>query len=166
MKAISLILLITFLCSSALAQQRVRPDGAGGWIVEDTGGCGGLFGAAQGACIADQQRMQQQQLLQQQLLQQQQFENQRLQNELLRRKLEQEQSANQSRQQSPQADYSKTPEFQNWQSANPWYGTDRAKTEFALLYAKQLKQDRPELTGKAFLDAVSDRIKETFGAEK
>jgi hypothetical protein len=35
-----------------------------------------------------------------------------------------------------------------------------------MLYAKQLKQDRPDLTGRALLDAVSAKISETFGVAK
>ena len=170
MKSISLVLFLALLSGTLSAQQRVRPDGIGGWIVEDTGGCGGLFGAARGICVAEQQRMQQQQLQQQQqqqqILQQQQIENQRLQNEILRRRLEQEQAATQSRQQAAQVDNSTSPEFRNWQSANPWYGRDRARTEFALLYAKQLRQERPDLIGRPFFDAVTAKVEEVFSAGK
>ena len=147
------------------------------------GGCSGLYGFAQGACIAEQQRLQQQQQMllqqqyqqqqleqqrfqqQQQILQQQQIENQRLQNEILKKKLEQEQAAAQQTPQTAQPDYSKTPEFQAWLSANQWFGKDRAKTEYALLYAKQLRQDHPELLGKPFFDNVSAKVMETFGGK-
>lgn len=173
MKSIPLVILLAMFSVTAFADQTMRPDGMGGWIINDTSGCGGLWGAAQGSCIANQQAMQlqqlqQQRLQQQQLLQQQQqIENQRLQNELLRKKLEQEQSTNPSKpQESPQVDYSKSPEFQNWLSDNPWYGSDRAKTEFALLYAKQLRQERAELIGRPFFDAVSMKVNETFGVAK
>ncbi|WP_206957037.1 hypothetical protein [Trinickia acidisoli] len=159
MKRISAFLPIVLFTGTVFAQQTIRPDGAGGWVVQDTGGCGGLFGAAQGACIAEQQREQQQQAQQQQLIQQQQIENQRLQNELLRRQLEQQSSTG-------QVDYSKTPEFRSWQAANPWFGSDRPKTEFALLYAKQLRQERPDLVGRAFFDAVSAKVAEVFNAKK
>lgn len=166
MKPISLVLFLALLSATVSAQQTIRPDGMGGWIVEDTGGCGGLSGFSRGMCIAEQQKMQEQQLQQQQLLQQQQIENQRLQNEILRRKLEQEQSGTQSRQQAPQVDYSANPVFRDWQSANPWYGGDRAKTEFASLYAKQLRQERPDLVGRPFLDAVTAKVLEVFGTPK
>ncbi len=163
MKSARLLLLLTFLFATAFAQQTMRPDGMGGWVIQDQSGCGGLFGAAQGACIANQQRLMQQQiqqqqqiLQQQQFLQQQQLENQRLQNELLRRKLQQE----------PPVDYSQTPEFRDWLSENQWYGADRAKTEFALLYAKQLRQERPDLIGRPFFDAVSAKVNDTFGASR
>lgn len=166
MKSISLLLFIALLAGTVSAQQRVRPDGMGGWIVEGAGICSGLPDFAQGVCVAEQQNMQQQQLQQQRLLQQQQIENQRLQNEILRRKLEQEQSATQSRQQAPQGDNSTNPEFMNWQSRNPWYGRDRARTEFALLYAKQLRQERPDLIGLPFFDAVATKVEEVFGTGK
>lgn len=176
MKSIPLAILLAMFSVTAFADQTMRPDGMGGWIVNDTGGCGGLYGAAQGECIANRQIMQQQQqqlqlqqLQQQKQLQQQQqqVENQRLQNELPRRKLEDQQSTNPSKpQESPQVDYSKTPDFQKWQSENPWFGPDRAKTEFALLYAKQLRQERAELIGRPFFDAVSIKVNETFGVAK
>jgi len=159
MKRISALLSLTLFTVTVLAQQTIRPDGMGGWVVDDTGGCGGLFGVARGVCIADQQRAQPQQGRQQQIIQQQQIENQRLQNELLRRQLEQQSSAG-------QVDYSSTPEFRSWQAANPWFGSDRPKTEFALLYAKQLRQEHPELIGRAFFDVVSAKVAEVFNAKK
>lgn len=159
MKRISFLLVFSLFAATVLAEQTVRPDGMGGWVVEDSGGCGSLYGGAQGACIAEQQRIQQQQLRQQEVIQQQQIENQRLQNELLRRQLKQQPSA-------PQVDYSETPEFRNWQAANPWFGTDRPKTEFALLYAKQLRQEHPDLIGRPFFDAVSAKVIEVFNINK
>lgn len=159
MKKITFVLALSLFSATALADQRVRPDGMGGWVVEDTGGCGGLFGAAQGICIARQQQVTQQQQIQQQVIQQQQIENQRLQNELLRRQMEQQSTA-------PKVDYSTTPEYRSWLAANPWYGTDRPRTEFALLYAKQLRQERPELTGRPFFDTVSAKVIEVFDGKK
>lgn len=159
MKRVSLTLAVFLFATTAFSQQTIHPDGRGGWVVEDTGGCGGLYGAAQGACIADQQRAQQQQLIRQQLIQQQQIENQRLQNELLRQQLERQSSAG-------QVESSITPEFRSWQVANPWFGSDRPKTEFALLYAKQLRQERPNLIGRAFFDVVSAKVAEVFGAKE
>jgi len=41
---------------------------------------------------------------------------------------------------------------------------DYAKTAFAMRYAKQLQQERPDLVGRPFLDAVSDKVRDTFGA--
>jgi len=157
--ALLLTLALAFAIT-AFAQQRIRPDGMGGWVVEDAGPCSGLYGATQGACIWEQQRMQQQQRQQQELLRQQQIESQRLQNELLRRQLQQQQST------SPQIDYSTNPELRNWQAENLWFATDRPRTEFAMLYAKQLRQERPGLVGRAFLDAVSAKVAEVFGVSE
>jgi TolA-binding protein len=149
--------------------------------------CGGLAGLALSECRGNQQKLQEQQLeqqqqqLQQQLQQQQerqkqlneqqrqiqdQLENMRLQNEILRKQLEQqEKSANQAAQR-PGTDYSKTPELKGWKLDNPWFGSDYAKTEFAMRYAKQLSQERPDLSGRAYLDAISAKVNETFGAKK
>jgi TolA-binding protein len=146
--------------------------------------CSELAGSALGQCRGNQQKLQQQQLeqLQQQLQQQQerqkqldeqqrqiqdQLENMRLQNEVLRKQLEREKPANQPTQaQAPATDFSKTPEANSWRTDNPWYGSDYAKTEFAMRYAKQLRQERPDLIGRAFYDAVSAKVNETFGAKK
>src|SRR5271167_2522294 len=130
--------------------------------------CGGLAGLALSECRGNQQKLQEQQLeqqqqqLQQQLQQQQerqnqlneqqrqiqdQLENIRLQNELLRKQLEHERSANQAAQR-PATDYSKTPEIKSWKSDNSWFGSDYAKTEFAMRYAKKLSQEQPDLSGR------------------
>jgi TolA-binding protein len=144
--------------------------------------CAGLAGSALGQCRGDQQKLQQRQLEQQQrqLQEQQERQNQlaeqqrqmqlqmesmRLQNELLQKQLEQDKSANQTFRASA-TDYSKTPEVKNWKSENPWYGTDYAKTDFAMRYAKRLQQERPDLAGRPFLDAVSAKVNDTFGAGK
>lgn len=156
---IALFLPLIFFAATVSAQQNIRPDGMGGWVVEDTGGCNGLFGASRGICIAKQQQAQQQQAQLQQLIQLQQIENQRLQNELLRRQVEPQSS-------SGQVDYSTTPEFRSWQAANPWFGTDRSKTEFAILYAKQLRQEHPNLVARAFFDDVSAKVAEVFGNDR
>jgi septal ring factor EnvC (AmiA/AmiB activator) len=117
-----------------------------------------------------QQQLQQQQERQKQLDEQQrqiqdQLENLRLQNEILRKQLEHEKSANQPAL-PPATDYSKSTDLKSWKSDNPWYGSDYAKTEFAMRYAKQLRQERPDLIGRAFYDAVSAKVNETFGAKK
>jgi len=56
-----------------------------------------------------------------------------------------------------------TPEFKRWQVANPWFGADPERTEFARNYARQLQKERPELVGRPLLDAVSKKVAETFG---
>jgi TolA-binding protein len=144
--------------------------------------CDGLVGVALGQCRGNQQKLQQQELeqLQQQIQQQQerqkqldeqqrqiqqQLENMRLQNETLRKQLGQEKSANQPAQPTA-TDHSKTPELKSWKSDNPWFGSDYAKTDFAMRYAKQLQQERPDLVGRPFLDALSAKVNETFGAKK
>jgi TolA-binding protein len=149
--------------------------------------CAGLTGVALAQCQANQQKLLRQQLdQQQQQIQtqqerqnqldqqqrqiQQQLENMRLQNEILRKQMDHEKSANQSAQ-PPAADYSKTSELRtlevkSWKSDNPWYGTDYAKTQFAMRYAKQLQQERPDLVGRPFLDAISAKVRDTFPAAR
>jgi len=144
--------------------------------------CAGLAGSALGQCRGDQQKLQQQQLEQQQrqlqeqqdrqnqLAEQQrqmqlQLEKMREQNELLQKQLENDKSMIQTVRASA-TDYSKTPEVKNWKSENPWYGTDYAKTDFAMRYAKRLQRERPDLVGRPFLDALSARVSDTFGAGK
>ena len=144
--------------------------------------CAGLAGSPLGQCRGDQQKLQQQQLEQQQQQlreqqerqnqlaeqqrqMQQQLESMRLQNDLLQKQLEHDKSVNQTARTSVK-DYSKTPEVNRWKSENPWFGTDYAKTNFAMRYAKQLEQEQPDLVGRPFLDAVSDKVKEQFGAGK
>jgi len=144
--------------------------------------CAGLVGSALGQCRADQQKLQQrlleqqqEQLRQQQVRQnqlaeqqrqmQQQLENMRLQNELLQKQLEHDKSTNQPVQASA-TKYSNTLEIKSWKSDNPWFGIDYAKTDFAMRYAKQLQGERPDLVGRPFLDAVSEKVRDTFGASK
>lgn len=142
--------------------------------------CTGLADSALAQCRGNQQKLQQLQLeqLQQQLHQQherqkqldeqqrqiqQQLQNMRLQNEALRQQLGQEKSANQPVRQ-PATDYSKTPEIKSWKSENPWFGSNYAKTELAMRYAKQLQREQPDLAGRPFLDAISAKVRDTFGS--
>jgi hypothetical protein len=139
-----------------------------------------LADVALGQCRGDQQKLQQRQLEQQQELlrkqqerqdqlaeqqrqMQQQLENMRLQNELFQKQLEHDKSANQPVPLSA-TDHSKNPEFNSWKSDNPWFGVDYAKTQLAMRYAKQLQRERPDLVGRPFLDAVSGKVRDTFGA--
>lgn len=152
---------------------------SGAIYAQPTDPCAGLVDSALAQCRGNQQTLQQQHL-EQQLQQQQQRQNQldeqqrqiqqqlddiRVQNELLRKQLEQEKSAKQAAQ-PPAADDSKRPELNSWKSDNPWFGSDYAKTEFAMRYAKQLQHERPDLVGRPFLDAVSAKVNETFAAKK
>jgi hypothetical protein len=151
-------------------------------FAQQTDPCTGLAGVALSQCRGNQQKLQQQQLEQQQeqlRLQQerqnqlaeqqhqmqQQLENMRLQNEFLQKQLEHDRSVIQTVHASA-TDYSKTPEVKSWKSDNPWFGRDYAKTQLAMRYAKQLQQERPDLVGRPFLDALSERVRDTFGASK
>ena len=142
--------------------------------------CAGLLGIALSQCRGDQQKLQQQQLEQQQeeLQQQrerqnqlaeqqrqmqQQLENMRLQNELLQRQLEHDKSLVQSVRASTTGE-SKAPELKSWKSENPWFGTDFAKTQLAMRYARQLQREQPDLVGRPFLDALTAKVNDTFGA--
>lgn len=124
MKPVLIALFITLFSTTVFAEQTMRPDGRGGWIItNDTSPCAGLKGWAAGSCQSEQREMQKQQirLQQQQQMQQQQYqeqqlqlqreqlqqqqqlqelqiENQRLQNEIMRMKLEQEQQTKKSKQ--------------------------------------------------------------------
>jgi cephalosporin hydroxylase len=79
--------------------------------------------------------------------------------------LEHDRAASQPLQASA-TDYSKTTEVKSWKTDNPWFGTDYAKTDFAMRYAKQLQRQQPDLVGRPFLDAVSEKVRDRFGADK
>ena len=154
---------------------------------QQTDPCAGLAGAALGQCQGNQQKLLRQQLdQQQQQIQtqqerqnqldqqqrqiQQQLESMRLQNESLRKQLDLDKSANQTAQPAATG-YSKTAEInpselKSWKSDNPWYGTDYAKTQFAMRYTKQLEQERPDLVGRPLLDAISAKVRDTFPAAR
>jgi len=170
-------------CSASICAQQPDP-------------CAGLAGIALAECQSNQQKPQQQQLEQQQLqldrqrqkleeqqqeLQheqerqnqlseqqrelQQQLENMQLQNELLRKQLEQGKSANQPVR-VPPTSYAKPGELKSWRAENAWFGSDYARTQFAVRYAKQLQLERPDLVGRPLLDAISAKVKDTFGTDK
>jgi hypothetical protein len=168
-----LLALALAACPAAIFAEQVDP-------------CAGLVGSALGQCRGDQQRIQQQQLehrleQQQKQLQQQeqqqsqlaeqqrqmqlQMENMRHQNELLQKQLELDKSTIQPVR-TAATDNSKNQELKSWKTENPWYGRDYAKTAFAMRYAKQLQQERPELVGRPFLDALSAKVGDTFGASR
>jgi TolA-binding protein len=149
--------------------------------------CAGLAGIALSQCQGNQQKLLRQQLdQQQQQIQtqqerqnqldqqqrqiQQQLEGMRLQNESLRKQLDLDKLASQTAQ-AAATGHSKTPEInpselKNWKSDNPWYGTDYAKTQFAMRYTKQLQQERPDLVGRPLLDAISAKVRDTFPAAR
>jgi TolA-binding protein len=144
--------------------------------------CAGLAVPALAQCRGDQQKLQQQQLQQQQeqlhqqqerqnqlaeqqRQMQQQLENMRLQNELLQKQLEHDKSQIQTVH-AAATNYSKTPEVNSWKAENPWFGVDYAKTALAMRYAKKLQKEQPDLVGRPFLDALSAKVNDTFGAGK
>jgi DNA repair exonuclease SbcCD ATPase subunit len=118
-----------------------------------------------------QQLMRQQQQLQQQLEQQRDGQNQlneqpqnqkqlegmQRQIENLSKQLEHDKSANQPVQRQ---------DFKSWKADNPWFGSDYAKTQFAMRYVRQLQQERPDLVGRQFLDAVSAKVSDQFGSSR
>jgi DNA repair exonuclease SbcCD ATPase subunit len=119
-----------------------------------------------------QQLMRQQQELQQQLQQQRDGQNQlnaqqpqnqkqldgmQHQIENLTKQLEREKSANQPVQRQ---------DFTSWKTDNAWYGSDYAKTRFAMHYIKQLQREQPDLAGRQFLDAVSAKVSDQFGSSR
>jgi chromosome segregation ATPase len=160
-------------------------------VVRAEDSCAGLEGSALTQCRSNQQTLRQQEQLERQLQQQearqneldkqqrevqqqqrevqQQLESMRLQNETLRKQLERESAIQAAR---PVAtDYPKSAEVRNaeinsWRADNPWYGTDYARTQFATRYIKQLQKERPDLTGRDLLDALSAKVNETFGRNR
>ena len=119
-----------------------------------------------------QQLMRQQQELQQQLQQQRDGQNQvnaqqpqnqkqldgmQHQIENLTKQLAREKTASQPVQRQ---------DFTSWKTDNPWYGSDYAKTRFAMRYIKELQRERPDLAGRPFLDAVSSKVSDQFGSSR
>jgi DNA repair exonuclease SbcCD ATPase subunit len=95
---------------------------------------------------------------------QQQLEDMQHQIELLSKQVESQKSANQPV--TAAAMESKRRELQNWKAENPWYGSQYTKTQFAIRYSKQLQQEQPDLVGRPFLDAISAKVTDKFGADK
>jgi len=61
------------------------------------------------------------------------------------------------------------PSFRSWHSDNPWYGKDIRKSHFAERVAAQEALDRgltPQRDGRAYYDAISRIVEETFGEMK
>jgi membrane protein involved in colicin uptake len=134
MKQLAVVLFLIF--STTAFAQRSPPGGE----------CGGLLPLDEAYCIGQQQAMRALRNA----------EMQRLLNRQAIEDLERERAANQSRQRFSDQ------EFQNWKSDNPWFNSDRAKTEFAKLYANQLIQERPDLSGLPYLNAITNRVNEIF----
>jgi hypothetical protein len=169
MKTIVPIVILLSIPGTALAQetaaQSVTPDRLGSWAPRDVNSCDTIYGDGRQLCLADRYRMTQQQQAhdEQTALQQAQAENLRLHNELMRYELVRAQAAAAA---PSTVDLAATPGFAGWQTENRWYGSDRARTEYAVLYAKDLRQQQPQLTGRPFLDALSARVREVFATPK
>jgi TolA-binding protein len=156
MTRIIYILALSAFSLSALAGGMLVPDGSGGYtIIQNSGGD---FSDLLRDTVRENGTEGQ--------LRQEQIRNQQLQNEILRRQLEQQKQSTQQTQPIQQANQPIDPALEEWQAENPWFGKNKAKTEFALLYARQLRQDGSTLTGRPFYDAISAKIKDVFSDEK
>lgn len=169
MKTVARIVILMCIAGGAVAQESpvrsVTPDRLGTWAPRDANACDSIYGDGRQLCLADRYRMHREQQGQddEAALQRAQAEHLRLQNELLRRELVRVQAAAIA---PSAAELAATPGFLSWQSENRWFGSDHARTEFALLYAKDLRQAQPELGGRTFLNALSTRVREVFTASK
>jgi len=147
-----------------------------------TESCAGLEGLASTQCRSTQQTLRQQEQLERQLQEQQerqnrldqqqrevqqQLESLRLQNETLRKQLVREMASRPARPVATNSAASpQTPDVKSWRASNPWFGSDYAKTQFAMRYIEHLQQERPDLGGRELLDALSTKVAETFGARR
>lgn len=141
--------------------------------------CAALEGAGLAQCRSNQETLRQQARLEQRLREQedrqiqldkqqrdvqQQLDSMRLQNESLRQQLQRELATQPSRPAArDSADPERSREIASWKTDNPWFGSNYAKTQFAMRYARQLERERPDLTGRPLLDALSTKVVETFG---
>jgi hypothetical protein len=159
MKAVASIILLSFT-GSALAQESVSAEQLGSRAPRDASSCNSIYGDGRQMCLADRYHMQQDQSArdEQSFLLRAQTENQQLNSALLVREL----TAPAPAAPFTSADIAAVPGYAAWQAENRWYGADRARTEYAVLYAKELHQQQPVLAGRAFLNALSARVKEVF----
>jgi len=166
MKTIIFVVML-LVSGSAIGQQSVTSDRIGLWLPQDPDGCYAVYGTARTQCLTDRYHMQQSEkaLEQQVSLQKALEENERLRGELLRREVAQAPSQP-AMPTASAADLASTPGFESWHAANRWFGLDRARTEYAILYAKALRTEQPELAGRALLDTLSLRVREIFAATK
>lgn len=169
MKTIASIFVLMSVSGSALAQespaQSVPAERLGTWAPRDANSCDTIYGDGRQLCLADRYRMhlEQQAHDQQIALQRAQVENLRLHKELLRYELASAQPAAAA---PSTTELARTPGFDTRQTENRWFGSDHARTEYALLYAKDLRQEQPDLTGRPFLNALSAHVKDVFTPSK
>jgi len=168
MKLITSIVILIGVSSSAVAQESptrsVTTDRLGTWAPREGYACDTIYGDGRQLCLADRYRMTRDQQTHEAdtALARVQAENLRLHNELLQIELARFQSTA-----APSAsELATTPGFAGWQNENRWFGEDHARTEFALLYAKDLHQQQPQLSGRPFLNALSARVREVFAPPK
>jgi hypothetical protein len=167
MKTIIFMVMLLGVAGSAFGQQSVTSDRIGSWLPQDPNGCYAVYGTARAQCLADRYSMQQdEKALQQQIsLQHALEENQRLRSELLRREVAQTGSQPLPPTASA-AEFAAIPGFESWRAANRWFGSDRARTEYAILYAKALHAEQPDLAGRALLDALALRVRDVFAGTR
>ena len=165
MKTIASMTILLCFAGSALAQESISTDQVGSWVPRDTISCNTLYGDGRQLCLATRFNLQQDDRAREQLssLQRAQEQNAQLHNELLRRELAQTPSAATP---TDTVDFASIPGFGGWHAENRWFGADRARTEYALLYAKDLHLQQPQLTGRPFLNALSARVREIFASSK
>jgi len=168
MKLIASIVILVGVSGTAAAQESptrsVSTDRLGTWAPREGYACDTIYGDGRQLCLADRYRMTQDAQAHEvdTALARVQAENLRLHNQLLQIELARFQSAA-----APSAtELATTPGFAGWQTENRWFGADHARTEYALLYAKDLRQQQPELTGRPFLNALSARVREVFAPPK
>jgi hypothetical protein len=165
MKLIASIVILVGVSGSAAAQESptrsVTTDRLGTWAPRDAFACDTIYGDGRQLCLADRYRMQHEQQTRdvESALMRVQAENLRLHNELLQIELARVQGTAAA---PSSAELATTPGFAAWQTENRWFGPDRARTEYALLYAKDLRQQQPELSGRPFLNALSARVRAVF----
>jgi hypothetical protein len=165
MRTIASVIILVVVTSPALAQQSVGSDQLGNWGPRDTGSCDTIYGDGRQLCLSDRYHMQREQKArdEQSALRRAQEENQRLNNELLRRELVQQKVTAAP---ATVADLQALPDFAAWHAENRWFGVDRARTEYAVLYTRDLHQEHPELAGRSFLNALSARVRDVFTAKR
>jgi Cu/Ag efflux protein CusF len=96
-----------------------------------------------------------QQDLQQRTIHDQQMRNLGFPNETLRKQIERDTSMDHL----SEADLAKGV-FESWQSQNPWFGSNKAKTQFAMQNAEQLRRDQPDLIGREFFNVAPALLQE------